>query len=218
MGVRRDCMRAQIGRELLRRIVEGEYRPGDRLIELTIAREFDSSQAPVREALRELEALRVVETEPYRGTRVRGVSARELAEASSVRGVLEAAAAPEAARTLCGRAGPLWDEARALDLATAAGDFDAYSKHNNRFHRLIVEAGGNGVMLEVWNSLMVEARTRLCLRAFKLDLPAISASHGPIAEALERGEGDAAARLLREHAELRVWGLPVDAPAPALPR
>src|SRR5262249_53910326 len=66
MAVRRDCMRGQIRRELLRRIIEGHYKPGDRLVELQIAREFDTSQAPVREALRELEAVRLVETETYR--------------------------------------------------------------------------------------------------------------------------------------------------------
>ena len=61
-------------------MLDGTYKPGDRLLELQIAREFNSSQGPVREALRELEALRLVESQVYRGTRVRGVNAREMRE------------------------------------------------------------------------------------------------------------------------------------------
>src|SRR3954447_24581215 len=102
MTVRRDCMRAQICRELVRRIVEETYRPGERLVELQVAREFNTSQAPVREAFRELEALRLVESETYRGTRVRALSEREQQEAAAVRGVLEQAAAIASA----GQVGP----------------------------------------------------------------------------------------------------------------
>src|SRR4051812_25814321 len=97
MSVRRDCMREQIRRELLKRILNGTYKPGDRLIELQVAREFNTSQAPVREALRELEALRLVETQTYRGTRVREISRKEWQESAWVRALLEEAAAQQAA-------------------------------------------------------------------------------------------------------------------------
>ncbi|MHC5541965.1 GntR family transcriptional regulator, partial [Singulisphaera rosea] len=70
MGVRRDSIRGEIRRVLVKRILDGTYKPGDRLLELQIAREFQTSQGPVREALRELEALRLVESQTYRGTRV----------------------------------------------------------------------------------------------------------------------------------------------------
>src|SRR5215471_8108324 len=93
MNVQRDCMRDQIRRVLVQRILDGYYKPGDRLVELQIARELKTSQGPVREALRELEALRLVESETYRGTRVRAVSAREMEDAGRVRGVLEQTAA-----------------------------------------------------------------------------------------------------------------------------
>ena len=201
-GVRRDCLRAQICRELLRRIVEGQYQPGDRLIELSIAREFDTSQGPVREALRELEALRVVETETYRGTRVREVTADELIEVAEVRGALEELAAIRAAVALRGRTEALQDEVTALIAAAENEDPVAYSRHNARFHRLIVQAGGNRVLEHVWESLMLEARTLLGLKAVKFDLKAIAESHEPIARAFHQGDGVLAGRLLREHAEI----------------
>lgn len=202
MEVRRDCIRAQIRRVLLTRILDGTYRPGDRLKELQIAREFQTSQGPVREALRELEALRLVESETYRGTRVRAISPLEMREAAEVRGVLEQAAAAKAAGRLKGNAAPLHAELDALRAAAATGDLDAYSRCNMAFHRRIVEASGNAVMLRVWDSLMLEVRTRIGLNQLDLDLPAVAETHLPIIEALERGDGERAGSLLRAHAEM----------------
>ena len=56
---------------LLEQIVDGTYPPGSRIVETRVARELGTSQAPVREALRDLEALGVVEISPFRGARVR---------------------------------------------------------------------------------------------------------------------------------------------------
>ena len=81
MSVGRACMRHHIRDAIVSRILEGVYSPGTRLKELALAREFNVSQAPVREALRELEALHLVQTEHYRGTRVRSIDLAELAEA-----------------------------------------------------------------------------------------------------------------------------------------
>ena len=77
---------------ILERIMDGTYQPGERLKELTLAREFRVSQAPVREALRKLEAIGVVRSEPYRGARVRELSPTELRDAYQLRGILEQAA------------------------------------------------------------------------------------------------------------------------------
>jgi len=218
--VRRDCMRAQIRRVLVKRIVDGQYKPGDRLIELQIARDFNTSQGPVREALRELEALRLVESEPYRGTRVRPISEREMREASQVRGVLEQAAGERAALMLKNNAGPLRTALDALREAAARGDLDEYAARNKAFHRYIVEASGNAVLLRVWDSLMLEVMTRIGLTQLKLDLRAVAETHLPILEALESGDGVAAGRLLREHADQFCWSqqarrmIPLDAAKP----
>src|SRR3954447_17756007 len=142
MTVRRDCMRAQICRELVRRIVEETYRPGERLVELQVARELKTSQGPVREAFRELEALRLVESETYRGTRVRAHSAREMEETGQVRGMIEQMAAECAARVFQENVSALRDEMEAIRAAAADRDIDGYARHIKNFHRLIVEAAG----------------------------------------------------------------------------
>ena len=202
MSVKRDCLRGQIRQVLVQRIIDGSYRPGDRLVELQIAREFDTSQGPVREALRELEALRLVESQPYRGTRVREVGDREMSDAALVRGVLEKTAAELGAPALAADPARLRVELAALRMAAAAGDLDAYAAHNRAFHRIVVAAAGNIVLLRLWDSLMLEVRTRVALSQRNLDLPAVAETHAPIVEALEAGDGVTAGRLLREHAEV----------------
>ncbi len=202
MGVQRDCMRDQIRRVLVQRILDGYYKPGDRLVELQIARELKTSQGPVREALRDLEALRLVESETYRGTRVRALSEREMEDAGMVRGVLEQTAAQWGAAALTRSVTPLRAELEAMRSAAAAQDLDAYAEHNMTFHRLIVEASGNRVLLRVWDSLMLEVRTRIGLAQLAIDLTFAAESHVAIVEAFDRGDGETAGRLLREHAEM----------------
>jgi DNA-binding GntR family transcriptional regulator len=202
MEIKRDCMRGYIRRALVERILNGTYRPGDRLIELQLAREFKTSQGPVREALRELEALRLVENETFRGTRVRAISDQEARDAGRVRGLLEEEAARVAAPRMTGQTGPLREALEGLRRAAAAQDLNAYARHNMAFHRVIVEASGNAVLLRLWDSMMLEVRTRINLSQQPHDLIAAAETHAPIVAALECGDGAAAGRLLREHAEM----------------
>jgi DNA-binding GntR family transcriptional regulator len=199
-------MRAHIRRELIARIATGVYQPGDRLLELQIAKEFNTSQGPVREALRELETLRLVETQTYRGTRVRARTEREYVEVSEVRGILEEAAAHTAAAKLMSRTGPLQREVDLIKQTARLADLDGYAHHNTIFHRLIVEASDNSVLLRVWDSLMLETQTRLTIGSLTIDLNEVAASHDPIVEALDRGDGPLAGRLLRAHAAIVTWG------------
>jgi DNA-binding GntR family transcriptional regulator len=80
MTLQRQSLREQVRDALLRDILSGVHRPGDRLVEMKIARDLGTSQAPVREALRELEALGFVASERNRGTFVGDVWKRGLYE------------------------------------------------------------------------------------------------------------------------------------------
>ena len=87
--IERTVLREQVKDVLLQRSVRGELTPGERLVETRIASELGTSQAPVREALRDLELLRMVESEPFRGARVRAFGDDELVEVYPVRAALE---------------------------------------------------------------------------------------------------------------------------------
>jgi len=129
---------------------------------MQIARELNLSQAPVREALCALEAARFVETEPYRGTRVRRIGERECREAYQVRAVLEERAAQLGTSSLQARLRELRAAADATLAAAKRGDVMRYLHHNVRFHQMIVEAADNEVLRQTWESLgfTVGARVR----------------------------------------------------------
>src|SRR4026208_188985 len=101
-AISRTVLREQVKDILLHRIVSGQLKPGERRRETRSASELGTSQAPVREALRDLELLRMVESEPFRGARVRAAGGAELIEFYPVRAVLEELAAKEAAKLLDG--------------------------------------------------------------------------------------------------------------------
>ena len=89
MVVKRQSLREQVRDALLRDIISGAYQPGERLVEMKIARDLGTSQAIVREALRELDALGFVVSGQNRGTFVADLWKRGLDEIYAVRGGLE---------------------------------------------------------------------------------------------------------------------------------
>jgi DNA-binding GntR family transcriptional regulator len=197
----RTVLREQVKEILLERILDGTYAPGDRLVETRIAQELGTSQAPVREALRELELLRFVESKPYVGARVREVSEEELAEIYPVRAAIEDVAAREAALRLDGRVEQLRAELEAMRQAADAGDLHGQVEADVRFHRLIVEAAGNRTLLEVWGSLRVEARTVITVLATGIDRHELAEMHRPILDALAARDPAEAGRVVRDHVE-----------------
>src|SRR3954465_10335932 len=121
-AISRTVLREQVKDVLLQRIASGELLPGERLVETRIAQELGTSQAPVREALRELELLRFVESAPFRGAWVREVSDQELAEVYPIRAALEDVAARAAAHRMGGDVGALEREGTAMAGATDVAD------------------------------------------------------------------------------------------------
>jgi DNA-binding GntR family transcriptional regulator len=196
--VSRTVLRQQVKELLLERIIARQYAPGDRLVETRIAQELGVSQAPVREALRELETLRFVESAPFKGTWVREVSDHELAEIYPIRAALEDVAARAAAERLAGKVAPLEREIRRM---AKAKDLHEQVEHDVRFHRLIVEASANARLIELWGSLQVEARTMITAIRTRLDPVAVAKRHEPIVEALRLQDADAAGQEIRRHVE-----------------
>ena len=201
MNVNRTVLRDQVKEILLKRILDGEYKPGDRLVEMHLAQEFEISQAPVREALRELEALGFVESEPYRGTRVRAVTKSELTEIYPVRAALEEVAARAAAVHLAGNVEALEAELEAMLAAAEKGDLYEEVQHDVEFHRLIVEASGNRVLQDMWRSLRIEARTLISVLKAHIGGYELAELHRPVLEALAEGDAEKAGSLLRNHVE-----------------
>src|SRR5262245_32363738 len=194
-------LREQVKDILLHRIASGDLKPGERLVETRIAAELGTSQAPVREALRDLELLRLVESEPFRGARVREFGDSELIEVYPVRAVLEELAAREAATRLDGDVGVLEREVEAMRAAARRGDVNALARHDIAFHRLMVEAAGNTILEQTWKSLGVEGRITISLYGTYVEPEEAAELHVPILEAIRSGKPGVAGRAARKHVE-----------------
>jgi len=202
VAIARTVLREQVKDVLLQRIVSGELEPGDRLVETRIAQELGTSQAPVREALRDLELLRLVESEPFRGARVRVFDEREMIEVYPVRASLEELAARLAAANLGGDVSALEVEVEAMREAVRRDDTNALVQHDIAFHRLIVEAAANSVLEQCWKSLGVEGRITLSLYGTYMEPVEAAERHVELLEAIRSGHAGAAGREGRKHVEV----------------
>jgi len=201
----RDLIRSA----LLKRISEGVYLPGERLKEMSLAHEFEVSQAPVREAFRELETLGLLVSEHYRGTRVRGISSQEFRDAYQLRGYLEEIAIqlipPAKLKDAIACAESLQATMRAAALK---GDPDCFARANTQFHRSIVSLASNQVLLKVWDSLEIGMLSRLNLQKNETKLRSLAEIHQPIVDSLKRQDLKRTGALLREHAFSFLQDLP----------
>jgi DNA-binding GntR family transcriptional regulator len=199
-GLDRSNLRERVKDVILQRIVAGEYPPGARLVETRIAGELGVSQAPVREALRDLEQLGCIVHEPFRGCSVRAFSAAELLEAFPVRAALEALAAQLAAERIEeDELAHLADLLETMRAAADRGDAHDQSQANASFHAAIVRAARNATLERQWSLLEPFSRTYISVSQPGLDLRALSERHVPILDALRARDPDAAHDAMHRH-------------------
>jgi DNA-binding GntR family transcriptional regulator len=164
-----------------------------------IAKAYGTSQGPVREALRELEMLGFVRSEPHRGTYVRDPWQRGMLELYEVRAALEEFAARMATPRLCHDVSELQAEVDAMADAGLRNDVHGAVEHSERFHRLIVEGSDNQLLYTMWSSLSITDHTALTMVTLSLDLGSLAESHQPIVDAIAAGDVELACRVSREH-------------------
>ena len=213
-GVLSDAVKER----LLEGILDGTYPPGSRIVETRVARELGTSQAPVREALRDLEALGVVEISPFRGARVRRPSLDELLEAYVIRAELEALAARLAMPGLAGNAheglAALLDE---MLRCAADGDTIGEAAADAAFHAYLLDRADNGTLRRVWGTLEPYSRTYINMAVPGADRPLMAELHRPILDAVRSGDAARAEAAIRRHFETARRSLAdrwVERPAP----
>ena len=199
-AIKRVCMRDHIRDVLVARILDGTYPAGTQLKELYLAREFDVSQAPIREALRELEGSGLVTSERFRGTRVRGADFQEMRESYELRMMLEARSVILAAPYPPALLDALGACLRQMEAALKAEDFENYIDQALRFHRRLVESSGNRTFLSVWDSLLWDIRGRIALRRMTetgRSLKPLMAMHRTLLGRMRAGDVEGASEQVR---------------------
>ncbi|MEU4423218.1 FCD domain-containing protein [Actinoplanes sp. NPDC024001] len=194
----------QISDEFRQLIATGQWPVGTRIPgELQLAEELGVSRGTVREALRSLSLTGLLEPRVGDGTYVRatneitGVLVRDAAAALTqvldVRAGLEAAAARLAAAGGTGEdLTALAAAARARDAAHEAGDFEAYVAADAAFHRAVVTAGGNPLLIRLYDAVAEVAAASIEHTATLPEDPRIVDAHTALADAVLGRDPDAA--------------------------
>ena len=221
-AIPRSVLADRVKDRLLQDILSGRYPPHSRIIETRVARELGTSQAPVREALRGLEALGVIEILPFRGARVRRPTAHELLEAYAVRAQLEALGArlgvPRMTDADLQELEAIHDE---MQLAADSGDRHEVAVADARFHARLLRLAANATLERVWSSLEPFSRTYITLVAPGADEHWTADLHPRIIAALRTRDPEAVVAALRRHFDeasahlASGWQDGTEAPVPA---
>lgn len=188
--------------DLLRNdILNGDFPPGERLIELQLTERYGVGRAAIRSAIVELSSEGLVVHETNRGATVRRVSIEEAIEIAEARGALEGLLARRAAeRATEAERGELSQIVADMRQAVSANRQADYSELNRLLHRRIRDISGHSTASE----LVANLRNRGAHHQFRLaTMPGRATDslpqHAAIVDAIVAGDGDAAAEAMQTH-------------------
>ncbi len=200
----------RIKRHVLESIVSGELAPGERIYEIRLAKALGTSQSPVREALRELAAIGLVEIHPRRGAYVRTLDSKELVDTTVLRAEIDALAARLAATSITPTGlKKLRDLQDMMRTYVQNRDADSYARANSQFHGAIAQASLNGPVMRVYKQLEPFAKSYVSATLPHPDLDVMLAEHDLIVDRLAARDADGAAIAARNH-QLHVAQLIID--------
>lgn len=199
--VARSSMVSQILPRLRQDVIEGKWRPGERLVEPVLCEQFGVSRTPMRDALRVLESEGLVELIPHVGAVVTKPEAADIAETFDILAVLEASAAEKAAQTRRpGLVAQLKQLVERMHAAAGPKQSDKRVKYNDEFHRLLVLETGNARLIDIHEHLMwhVYRMRRITYRSMPFTAET-GHLHDGLIERIRRGDASGAFQEMRAH-------------------
>lgn len=183
-------------------VMAGEFAEGTMLSEGQIATAVGVSRTPVREAFVQLETLGYLRLYPKRGALVVPVSREQAGSVLDTRWVVERHGIERAAEqgtgpTVAGLRAAIADQRRHVEAA----DLPAFSDADREFHRVLVAATENPILIDLYETLRDRQR-RIARGMVKGDATLAErfmAEHEAIADALEAGDAALALERLDDH-------------------
>jgi len=184
-------------------VASGALQPGQRLVEVELARLLQMSRVPLREALKILEAQGIVESAPHRGTHIATFDEARIDEICEARLALEkiamrgAMAAYRRDPALVARLDKILG---AMERAAMHMEWIEISKADLDFHREICRASGNAIVQKLWDAL---ARHVLIVFGKEIrserDAKTIVPQHKRLRDMLAAGKAEALDEELDQH-------------------
>jgi DNA-binding GntR family transcriptional regulator len=193
----------QMAYERLREaIINGQFKPGERLVEQRVCQDYNMGRSPLREALRLLQMEGYVDVVPNKGVTISKISLEDLVSIYNIVGVLEGYAAEAAGQFLSGAdIKELKVIQNSLIKAGKSRDYIEWIKQNSLFHDYIVKAANNSHLYKIIRNLRDKIRR---YRYMSIIAPNGSPEkylkvHESIIGALSKGDTQRAGTLMRRH-------------------
>jgi DNA-binding GntR family transcriptional regulator len=194
----------RVRRQIADQIISGALKPGQELDEKTLAETFNVSRTPVREALRQLAASKLVEWRPHQSAIVATITPSTMVEMFEVMAEIEGFCGRLAARRMTPK-----EHANLIAMCekfpshVASSDREAYHALNKKFHEAIYLGSHNNYLIDqaiaLYDRLAPYRAYQLRLRdALKI----ASEEHKAVVDAIIAGDGDKAFKLLVDHVSL----------------
>jgi len=182
-------------------ILRRELKPGQRLVEAEIARQMGISRAPVREALRQLEAEGLVVSEPHRGAFVAQFTSKDMWEVYTLRAILERLATTLATRSAgeetIARLNQLVGN---METAVRENDIPRLVELDMAFHECLCRASGHARLLKIWLSMAAQIRMFMDLVPTVYISPEeVVTYHTQVLKLIRQGQAEQAGETLYHH-------------------
>lgn len=192
-----------IYKELERRIIDMEYQPGDAISEKALIAEFGVSRTPIREAILKLSERGLLILRPRIGTFVTQIDLESVKHAYEVKKNLEGLAAELAAtRATSDQIQTLFDIINRFENYDIVDDYKACIKDDQQFHRIVREASGNPILIEMLEELNIKtARFLQYIKYVIEDVNWFRKSLKIMADCIEAHDPQGARKTTEEHTE-----------------
>ena len=191
--------------ELRSSIVRGEYKPGERLKENALCTRFKVSRTPIREALKELENMGLVEITPNAGAKVVKLTPEDVSNIYDVLITLDGAVGRLACSKITdAELNTIKGCQFAIQRAILERSYDLVFELNLQFHTLLTESTRNPYLIQIWTNFrhLVNRLSRFLVTPMVPDiLKAIQEEHPEIIDAIEKRNPGMAEFMARKHME-----------------
>jgi len=197
-------LKEEIIEYLRKRIITNDLKPGDRIVELDIAKKYDISRGPVREAVRLLEDEGLLEYKKNIGCVVKVLSKKELKEMYLILSTLEKLALKLTNGVLKSEIiEKMEDKAKNIEAYIEEKDIESIIEADYEIHKQIVLNPENDKLFQLWDSMKTSyyAMYLTVLEKEPNILYRIHKKHMGFVEVLKEGNLEKSIKEITEHYE-----------------
>lgn len=185
---------------LKKEILAGDLQPGARLLVLEIAKKFNISQAPVREALERLKSAGFITGIPNKGSVVSNITSKEIRDIFELREIIEGFAVRRSMEHLNeDDYSYLEDIIHKMNLAHEQNDILNILELDMEFHGFFYRRCDNHMILELWNRMRIKVMRFMAISNRHYSTDGLADWHLRLVEVLRSGDTDLAEQTFIEH-------------------